>query len=62
MYNTWIDKKKHSIKRVNIFLNHIYERYSGNVKVGLDLSNYAIKADVKGATGVDASDLGAKSD
>ena len=28
-----------------------------NVKVGLDLSNYATKADLKNATGVDTSDF-----
>ena len=33
-------------------------RFSGeNVKVELDLSNYATKADFKNATGVDASDF-----
>ena len=31
-----------------------------NVKVELDLSNYATKADLKGATGVDASDFASK--
>ena len=39
-----------------------YERYSGSVKVELDLSNYATKADLKGATDVDTSSLAAKSD
>ena len=40
----------------------LYERYSGSVKVELDLSNYATKADLKGATDVDTSSLAAKSD
>ena len=31
-----------------------------NVKVELDLSNYAIKADLKNATGVDTSDFAKK--
>ena len=34
----------------------------GNVKVELDLSNYAIKADLKNATGVDTSDFAKKTD
>ena len=34
-----------------------YERYSGNVKVELGLSNYVTKTDLKGATGVDTSNI-----
>ena len=34
----------------------------GNIKIELDLSNYATKADLKGATGVNTSNLAAKSD
>ena len=33
-----------------------------NVKVELDLSNYATKADLKNATGVDPSDFAKKTD
>ena len=33
-----------------------------NVKVELDLSNYATKADLKYATGVDSSDFAKKTD
>ena len=33
-----------------------------NVKVELDLSNYATKADLKNATGVDTSDFAKKTD
>ena len=33
-----------------------------NVKVELDLSNYATKVDIKGATGADISNFAAKSD
>ena len=40
----------------------MYENYSGNVKVELDLSNYAAKADLKGAIGIDISNSEAKSD
>ena len=40
----------------------LYECSSGNVKVELNLRNYAIKADLKGATSVDTSNLAAKLD
>ena len=36
--------------------------FGGNVKVEFDLSNYATEDDLKGATGVDTSNLAAKSD
>ena len=39
-----------------------YDRFGKNGKVELNLSNYAIKADLKGAAGVDTSKLAAKSD
>ena len=39
-----------------------YHYLGGNVKVELDLSSYATKADVKKATGVDTPKLAAKSD
>ena len=52
--------KKTKYKWVNIFLNrHFFWSGGGggggggNVKVELDLSNYALKADLKLATGVD---------
>ena len=38
-----------------------YGNFSGNVKVGLNLSYYATKANLKGATGVDTSNLAVKS-
>ena len=49
--------KKTKYKWVNIFLNqHIFFRggrgWSGDVKVELDLSNYALKADLKLVTGI----------
>ena len=40
----------------------LYERYRGNVKVELNLSNYATKADLKRAIDVDTSNSAAKSD
>ena len=39
-----------------------YNCFVGNVKVELNLSNYATKIDLKGATGTDTSNLAAKSD
>ena len=39
-----------------------WERSDGNVKVELDLSNYATKANLKGGTRFDISNLAAKSD
>ena len=38
-----------------------YHHFGGNVKVELDLSSYAIKADFKKATGADTSKLAAES-
>ena len=38
-----------------------YRSFKGNVKVELDLSSYAAKAELKNATGVHASELAAKS-
>ena len=38
-----------------------YDHFAGNVKVELDLSNYATTGDLKGATEDDTSNLAAKS-
>ena len=38
----------------------LYECYSCNVKVELDLCNYVTKENLKGATGVDTSYVAAK--
>ena len=40
----------------------LYEGCIGNVNVDLDLSNQATKANLKGATAADTSNLAAKSD
>ena len=37
-----------------------YEPFGGNSNVKVDLSNFAIKADLKNATGIDASKLALK--
>ena len=47
---------------MNQFFPKPYNYFGGNIKVELDLSNYATKADLKVATGVDTSNLEAKSD
>ena len=38
-----------------------YTGFGGNVKVELDLSNYATKTDLKGTTGIGTSNLSLKS-
>ena len=49
-FNSWIDKKD----IVQISENFPEQKfYRENVKVELDLSNYATKTDLKNATGVD---------
>ena len=37
-----------------------YRSFDGNVKVELDLSSYAIKFDLKNATGIDTSNIALK--
>ena len=39
-----------------------YEPFGGDINVKVDLSNYATRADLKNATGIDTSKLAAKSD
>ena len=39
-----------------------YERFGADINVKVDLSNYATKADLKNAIGVDTSKLAAKFD
>ena len=58
-FNNWIDKKRHSTNE-RIFSE---PKSSGRrVKVELDLSNYATKADLKNATRVDTSKFTIKID
>ena len=56
-FNSWIDKR-------DILYMSVYfpkpKSLRANVKVELDISNYATKADLKKATGVDTSDLAKK--
>ena len=39
-----------------------YEPFGGDINVKVDLSNYATKADLKDATGINTSKLAVKSD
>ena len=54
-------QKRHCIKTSQYFPKP-YERFSGDINVKIDLSNYATKADLKNATEIDTSKIAAKSD
>ena len=54
--------RKMLLYKVSKYFLNLYESFGKNVKVGLELPNYAAKADLKGAFGVDRSNLAAKSD
>ena len=54
--------RKMLLYKVSKYFLNLYESFGKNVKVGLELSNYAAKADLKGAFGVDRSNLAVKSD
>ena len=56
-FNSWIDKKD-IIKMSQYFPP--YNNSSNNIKVELDLSNYATKDDVKNITHVDVSSYATK--
>ena len=53
--------KKMPLCRMSQYFPEPYERSTGNVRVELDLINYVTKVDLKGATGVDTSNLVVKS-
>ena len=69
-FNSWIDKK--DVAQTVKLLQLLYEmsQYfpkpqecsSGNINVEMDLSIYPTKTDLKAATGVDTSNVAAKSD
>ena len=54
------------IKKILYKMSHYfskpYEPIGGDINAKIDLSNYATKADLKNAAGVDTSKLAAKSD
>ena len=47
---------------MTVYFSKLYKSFGANVKGELDLSNYAIKVDLKGATVADSSNLVEKSD
>ena len=57
-FNSWIDKKDTLIQ----YFPKTYKSFGGVINVKVDLPNYATKTDLKNATGVDTSNLAAKSD
>ena len=48
--------------KMSQYFPKLYRASGWNINVKVDLSNYATKADLKNAAGVDASKLAAKSD
>ena len=54
--------KRISLYQMSQYFPEPYECSGGNVNLELDLSNYATKGNIKGVTGVDKSNLVAKSD
>ena len=53
---------KKTLYKMSQYFPKPYRSFERNVKVKLDLSSYATKAELKNATGVDACKLAAKSD
>ena len=61
-FNSWTDKLLYSkYIKMSEYFPKLYEPFGGNISVKLYLSNYATKADLKSATGVDTSKLPTKS-
>ena len=52
---------KKILYKMSQFFPKPYDRFGKNIKFKLDLSYYATKADIKGATGIDLSNLALKS-
>ena len=53
---------KKTLHNMSQYLPKPYRNFGGNIALKVDLSNYATKTDLKNATGVDTSELAAKSD
>ena len=62
LFNSWIKMK--DITRISQYFPEPYEHYGGNLRVELDLSNYATKDDLKGDidAGISTFTLVSKSD
>ena len=52
---------KKTLYKMSQYFPKPYNRFGGTLKVELDLSNYATRTDLKGATGTDKSNLALKS-
>ena len=52
---------KRTLYKMSQYFPKPYGSFGGNINVKVDLSNYATKAELKNATGVDASKLALKS-
>ena len=57
-FNSWVDKKR-SFKMSQYF-SQPYKSRRGDIKVKLDLINYATKTDLKNMTHIDVSSLPSK--
>ena len=53
---------KKTLYKMSQYFPEPYKSFGGNINVKVDLSNYAVKTDLKNATGVDTSKLAAKYD
>ena len=53
---------KKILYKISQYFPKPYEPFGGDINVKVDLSNYATKDDLKNATGIDKSNLAAKSD
>ena len=63
-FTSWIDKKdivKEAYKKMSQYFPKPYKIFGGDINVKVDFSNYATKADLKNAAGVDISQLELKS-
>ena len=60
-FNSWIDKKRYHYIKMSYF-SEPYIHSKHKIEVGLDLSNYAIKSDLKNVTSVGTLNFGKKTD
>ena len=67
-FNSWIDKKRFSVTllaaiplyKMRQYFPKPYEPFGGNINIKVDLSNYAIKADIKNIAQIDTSSVALK--
>ena len=58
-FNSWIDKK--DLEKMSQYFHKPYEPFGGDINVKVDLSNYAIKTDLKNVSHLDVSSFALKS-